>query len=170
MKMVTNLTSQLNTEKPSNVAIAADQLILDIKGFVLLSQSKQNLRKTVEEKFLASHDEDVNKFLNVIRSSRGASELGYFLMALGELILAAFLLIGGLASVAPALLGLSSASAIADYFQGIISAISSSGLSNPEVAFLDFAFAVGLLLAGFYCLKVASGNLKEAGVASVSQV
>ncbi len=162
--MSTNSNFQLNVEKPKDLVAAADQLTLDIKALVLLSGNQSMLRKTVEEKFHASHDEDVTKFLSVVRSAGKASPPGYFLMALGELILAAFLVIAGLAAVAPVLLGLSSPSELANYFQGIITAISSSGLSNPVIAFLDFAFGVALLLAGFYSLKVASINLKDTGV------
>ncbi len=166
LDMSISSNSHLNVEKPASITAATDDLILDIKALVLLSNSQQILRKTVEERLSSSHDEDVTKFLSIVRSTHKASQAGYFLLALGQLILAAFLVIAGLASVAPALLGLTSPGELASYFDGIISAISSSGLSNPVIAFLNFAFAVALLLAGFYSLKVASSNLKDAGVVS----
>ncbi len=152
--------------KPKNVTTAADQLILDIKALVLLSDSQQSLRKVVEDRLLASHDDELMKFTAVVRSRQKSTELGYFLMALGELILAAFLVITGLAIVAPSLLGLSSPTALTSYYGTIISAISNSGLSSPALALVNFVFAIALLLSGFYSLRASSSNLKEAGVVS----
>ncbi len=164
------LTQELNVDKPKSVTDAADQLVLEIKAMVLLSDSQQTLRKVVQDKVMSSHDEDITRFLGVIQDKHKTSQLGYFAMALGELILAAFLLIAGLATVVPSLLGVNSPTQLANYFGGIISAISSSGLSNSTLALLNFVFAIALLLAGFYSLKVASSNLKEVGVVSGTQL
>ena len=152
--------------KPKNVTAAADQLILDIKALVLLSDSQQSLRKVIEDRLIAPHDDELMKFTAVIRSRQKSTELGYFLMAMGELILAAFLVIAGLAIVAPSLLGLSSPTALTSYYGTIILAITNSGLSSPALALVNFVFAIALLLAGFYSLRAASSNLKEAGVVS----
>lgn len=158
----------MTMSKSNNVAGAVDKLVLDIKALVLLSDSKESLHKVVEDKLLSSHDEDISNFVSIVRSRQKATQLGYFLMALGELLFAAFLVIGGLAIIAPSLLGLSSPSALISYYGAIILDISSSGLSSPVIAFINFLFAIALLLAGFYSLRVASTNLKETGVLSES--
>ena len=142
---------------------AIDRLILDIKTFVLLADSPEALSEPVHEKILGSHDEDVQKFMSLIQPRVGQrSRTGSFLIAVGELILAAFLSIIGLSLIAPAIIGFQSPSQLLSYFRDLTSSISASSLSNPLLPLLDFLFSLVLLLGAFYILRRASTDLKEA--------
>lgn len=144
-----------------------DKLILDIKTFVLLSESHEVLSQAISEKILGSHDEDVNRFISLIQprvKRRGG--IGSFLIAIGELVLAALLSIVGLSLMAPAIMGFQSPSQLLSYFRDLTSSISESSLSNPVIPFLDFLFSLVLLLGAFYILRRASVDMKDADLIS----
>lgn len=142
-----------------------DRLMLDIKALVLLSESDTDLSRTVHDNIMTSHDEQVSKFVSLIRPSENTeSARGQFLTALGELVLAAFLAIVGLSLLAPSLMGIKSPSDLLSYFTQVINGISAASLSNPIIPFLDFLFALLLLLGSFYLLRHASIDLKQAGL------
>lgn len=141
---------------------AADKLILDIKTFVLLTENPQILLKTVHEKILGSHDEDVKKFMSLIQPyTKHQNRTGSFLIAIGELVLAAVLSIIGLSLMAPAIMGFQSPSQLLSYLRDLTSSISANSLSNPIIPFFDFLFSLVLLLGAFYVLRRASIDLKD---------
>ena len=144
-----------------------DRLILDIKALVLLSDNTESLSNTIREKIIGSHDEHISKFVSVLQPyTKSQSKLGSFLVALGELALAAFLSIVGLSLMAPSLMGFQTPSQLLAYFRDLLSSVSSGTLSNPLIPFLDFVFALVLLLGAFYMLRRASIDLKEANLSS----
>ena len=130
-----------------------NRLILDIKALVLLSENDATLSRTVQENIVASHDEQVSKFMLSIQPTGNiGSRRGQFLTALGELVLASFLVIAGLSLLAPSLMGLKSPDSFS-YFTEIVSGISADSFSNPLIPLLDFLFALILLLGSFYLLE-----------------
>ena len=139
-------------------------LVLDIKALVLLHPSDDSLRRVVESELLNSHDEDVEKFLGSVQRRGHARAREYFLAAVGELILAAFLLIAGLFTVAPAMMGLRSQAQLLNYFSEVLLSVSKSNFSSPLLGVFDFFIALGLLVAAFYSLRIASANIKETGL------
>lgn len=142
-----------------------DKLLLDMKALVLLSENDTELSRTVQKNILESHDEQVTRFISLIRPSTNiGSTRGQFLSALGELILASFLVIAGLSLLAPSLMGIQSPDQLLSYFTQVVDGISAASLSNPLIPFLDFLFALMLLIGAFYLLRQASLNLKKAGL------
>ena len=142
-----------------------NKLILDIKALVLLSENDDQLSSTVQENIVGSHDEQVSKFISSIKPVGNTGNLrGYFLTALGELVLASFLTVVGLSLLAPSLMGIQSPNQLLSYFSEIVNGISSNSLSNPLIPVLDFLFALLLLLGSFYLLRHASVDLKHAGL------
>ncbi len=142
---------------------AIDKLILDIKTFILLTEGNEVLSQAVREKIVGSHDEEVEKFLSLIKPrNKQASRTGSFVIAIGELIFAALLSIIGLSLIAPAVMGFQAPSQLLSYFRDLTSSISISSLSNPLIPFLDFLFSLVLLLGAFYVLRHASSNMKDA--------
>ena len=139
-------------------------LILDIKALVLLHPLDDSLRSAVETELLNSHDEDIEKFLGMVQRRGHAKAREYFLAAIGELILAAFLMIAGLFTVAPAMMGLRSQEQLLNYFSEVLQSVSKSNFSSPLLGVFDFLIALGLLIAGFYSLRIASANIKETGL------
>ena len=101
-----------------------NRLILDIKALVLLSENDAGLSRTVQENIVASHDEQVSKFmLSIQPTGNTGSRRGQFLTALGELVLASFLVIAGLSLLAPSLMGIKSPESLPP-IHGIVSGIS----------------------------------------------
>ena len=142
-----------------------DRLILDIKALVLLSEDDAKLTQTVHENIVESHDEQVVRFISLIRPIGNAEgRRGPFLTALGELVLASFLIIVGLSLLAPSLMGIQSPDQLFAYFTEIVSGISANSFSNPLIPVLDFLFALIMLLSSFYLLRHASVGLRQAGL------
>jgi hypothetical protein len=84
-------------------------------------------------------------------------------VALGEIVLASFLTIVGLAAFVPVLAGLSTPQQWLGFFSNLAPTI--SGPLSYVVPLLDFGFSALLLLGAFYTLRRASKNLKDAGMA-----
>ncbi|HZW56534.1 MAG TPA: hypothetical protein VFF30_09620 [Nitrososphaerales archaeon] len=155
-----NKEDAASTGKPSML----DQMLLDIKGLSLLNPSDEAFGEIIESTLVNSRDEDVERFLSFLKPKKSASEKWYFLMALGESILAVFLFIGGVALLSPAMIGLTSPQQLLTFFDEITSSLSVRALSNPAVPLLDFLMALGLLFAAFSTLRIAASSLKETGV------
>ena len=146
---------------------ATSTLVLDIKAFMLLSESEDYTRRLVKESLLDSHDEDVQKFVTIVgqdRIARPPHQRGNILISLGELILSSFLFVAGLAVLAPSVIGISSPQQLLDYFASVFSESSTSiqSLSEPLIGPLVFLLAILLLVGAFYTLRVASSSLKQA--------
>jgi hypothetical protein len=140
-------------------------LILDVKALVLLSENDEKLAGILREKIVNSHDEQVGKFVALIQPLRKPEgQVGRFVSAIGELILASFLIILGLSLLAPSLMGLQSPNQLLTYFAGLVSSVSASSLSNPLIPAFDFLFSLLLLFGAFYLLRHASVDLKYSGL------
>ncbi len=142
-----------------------DQLVLDIKALVLLSENDETLSRAIRDNITDSHDEQVIKFMSLIQPAKKPfSRRGMFLTALGELVLASFLTIAGISLLAPSIMGLQSPHQLLAYFTELINGISPASLSDPLIPFLDFLFALLLLFGSFYLLRHSSVELKESGL------
>jgi hypothetical protein len=140
------------------------RLKLDIRGLALLHESDAELRPVLERSFLESQDEYVTRFMRLIQPRRPSEAEGNVPMALGEIVLASFLTILGLAAFVPVMLGLSSPQQWLDYFSSTLSPSFTSGPLYFGVPLLDFVFSAMLLLGAFYSLRRAAKNLKGAGL------
>ncbi|MDG7002020.1 MAG: hypothetical protein JRN15_23210 [Nitrososphaerota archaeon] len=155
----------MSSSNSSKLDATANQLVLDIKALVLLSQTEEQLAQVVSERIAGLHDEHITKFISMLSVRKGEpGRRGPFLIALGELVLASFLSIAGLSLIAPSLLGFGSSSQFLEYFQQLVLKISPSSISNPILPVLDFLLAISLLLGAFYLLRQSSKDLKQVGI------
>ena len=145
----------------------ANKLVLDIKALVLLSGNEPDIQHVLNQRILGSHDEQVVKFVSMLRPKKQESRKGSFFIALGELVLASFLSVIGISLMAPSLLGLQSPQHLLDYFKQLTLNLSASVFSNPLLPFLDFLLSLALLLGAFYLLRRASIDLRDAGMGAV---
>lgn len=147
---------------------ASDELIsrlkLDIRALALLHESDAELRPVLERSFLESQDQYVRRFVGLLRPGQQSQEGGNIPMALGEIVLASFLTIIGLAAFVPVMAGLSTPQQWLSYFSGALASSSTGGPLFAGVPLLDFVFSAMLLLGAFYSLRRASKNLKRAGL------
>lgn len=159
------LRSGLSTNETGLREDIINRLILDAKALVLLSESDEKLVTFLRENILHSHDEQVAKFVSLMRPVKNSESISARLMiAIGELVLASFLIFVGLSVLAPSLMGLQSPNQLLAYFSELVSGISATALSNPIIPVLDFIFSFLLLFGSFYLLRHASVDLKEAGL------
>lgn len=140
------------------------RLKLDIRALDLLYESDADLRPILERSFLESQDAYVTRFTKLLQPRRAAEGEGNIPMALGELVLASFLTLVGLAAFVPVMVGLSTPQQWLDYFSRALTPSFSGGPLYSGVPLLDFVFAAMLLLGAFYSLRRASKNLKRAGL------
>ena len=149
---------------PDPADLAVDRIVLDIKALGEEEGWGQATTTRLRERLLASHDEDVKVFLSSLQPHRPLRPWGQFFIAMGELVFGAFLTVIGLVLLIPAILGFSARDKIASYLADLALGLSSSGISDPLVVALGFAFALFLILAALYTLRQASRGLRESGL------
>ena len=142
-----------------------DRILLDIKALMILGASQGSLNNLIEEKISSSRDPQISAFVSQIASKKKKPESirGTFLIAIGEMVLAAILSILGLALFAPSVTGLSSPQQITSYFAEIFAPLysSQSTLTSGVVPAGEFILAILLLVGAFYNLRTAASNLKS---------
>ncbi|HXW36652.1 MAG TPA: hypothetical protein VEJ36_01935 [Nitrososphaerales archaeon] len=144
----------------------ASKLVLDMKALALLNPSDKDLQKLVTENLLDSHDDQVRRVLDSIKSVSPRKGEGNVVIAVGELLLASFLMIAGLVAIAPFLAGVSSPSTLLQYFSSSIGTLATSPAFFPVLPELVVLLSVVLLMSALYALRKASATLKEQGFAS----
>jgi hypothetical protein len=152
----------------SKDAKAADEVVarlkLDVKALTLLYESDADLRPVLERSLLESQDGYIARFVSLLQSRRPAEDEGSLPVALGEIVLASFLTIIGLAAFVPVMAGLSTPQQWLHYFSGALGPSFTNGPLYFGVPLLDFLFSASLLLGAFYSLRRAAKNLKNAGM------
>lgn len=141
-----------------------DHIVLDIKSLAAAHTWDAAITEGLRERLLASHDEDVKRFVDALKPRRPSRPWSLIFIGVGELILGAFLTVGGLIFIVPAILGFTTQGEIARYLSDLTSGFSSSVISDPLTVALGFGFALFLLLAALYTLRQASQNLRESGL------
>jgi len=147
---------------------AADEVVarlkLDVKALTLLYESDADLRPVLERSLLESQDGYVTRFVGLLQSRRQSEEGGNLPVALGEIVLASFLTILGLAAFVPVMAGLSTSQQWLGYFSSALAPSFTKGSLYSGIPLLDFVFSAMLLLGAFYSLRRAAKNLKNAGM------
>jgi len=140
------------------------RLKLDVKALTLLYESDADLRPVLERSLLESRDGYVTRFVSLLQSRRPSEDEGNIPVALGEIVLASFLTIVGLAAFVPVMAGLSTPQEWMGYFSSAVGTSFAHGPLFAGVPLLDFIFSAMLLLGAFYSLRRAAKNLKNAGM------
>ena len=138
-----------------------NQLILSIKGLMILNESDEAVARILDSSLENSHDEELERFLNIVQSRKTNSTAQSILMGLGQLVLASVLVISGLVILAPSVMGLTSPQQLLKYLDGVTSLLSVNALSNPAIPIVELLLSLSLLLSAFYTLRVAATNLKQ---------
>lgn len=137
-----------------------DQLVLDIKSLMILNPSEESVRKLIESRITSSRDDQISSFVSMLQLRKSLGVRGYVLSAMGEMILASFFVVLGLAILAPTIAGLNTPNELAAYFSQILSTWSTQSLAkNPIVPIIEFVLGLLLILGGFYNLRMAAQNL-----------
>jgi hypothetical protein len=152
----------LNKDEKAGDEVVA-RLKLDVKALTLLYEADADLRPVLERSLLESQDGYVTRFVSLLQSRRPSEEGGNLPVALGEIVLASFLTIVGLAAFVPVMAGLSTPQQWLGYFSRTL-APSTNGPLYLGAPLLDFVFSAVLLLGAFYSLRRAAKNLKNAGM------
>jgi hypothetical protein len=144
---------------------ALDRLVLDIKSLMLLAESSASLEALIDRKLVGSHDEHVEEFLRLVQPQSKSTARGNLLVAAAELVLASFLIIAGLVTVLPAVVGFTSPEQLVVFIGQITSRVSLQTLSDPVVPALELLLAVALLLGAFHTVRLAATNLERLNAA-----
>ncbi len=151
-----------SAQDPADLVV--NRIVLNIRTLGAVAGWGPATTARLRERLLASHDEDIKRFLSSLAGHRPLKPWGQALIGIGELVFGAFLTLIGLILFVPAILGVSSRGAIANYLSGLALGLASPGISDPVVVALGFAFALFLILAALYTLRQASVSLREAGL------
>jgi len=144
----------------------ASRLLLDMKALALLHPSDADLQALVDGSLLASHDDQVARVIDSLGVKRPRRAGGSVVIAIGELLLASFLMVGGLVAIAPFLTGVSTSNSLVQYFSTSMKSLATSPAFFPVLPELVVLLSVVLLISALYALRKASLTLKEEGFAS----
>lgn len=143
---------------------AIDRILLDIRLLGMNAGWGEPTARKIRERVLASHDEDVKRFVSAFEGKRSLRPWGQLLIGAGELVLGAFLTVAGLILVVPGILGFASRGDIARYFADLSLGLASPALSDSVIVALGFGFALFLLLAALYTLRQAARSFRASGL------
>jgi len=146
------------------------KLKLDAKALTLLQGSDTALKEMLDRAFTDSGDAELQRFARLLGTRRRPGGRGKLLTSLGEMVLASFLAVLGIAAFVPALTGLTTPRQLIDYFSGVLAPSLSSGPLYAGASALDFGLAALLMLAAFYTLREASPDIRESALALETSV
>ena len=141
-----------------------DRIVLDIKALGKATGWDPATRQKLRERFVESHEENVERFLSIVERRRPVRPWGQLLIGVGELVLGVLLTVGGLVLLVPAILGFTTRGEIGRYLSDLSLGLGSSALSDPLIVALGFGFSLFLLLAALYTLRQSSRSLHESGL------
>jgi hypothetical protein len=139
-----------------------ERLILDIKALVLLQGSDSQLRTQVQGRLANSHDESIGRFVEALQVGKPPHTLRLVTMAIGELLLASFLVVVGAATLAPQVAGISTTQGFLQYATSSAATTLTKSPFSAYLPFMEFAIGVVLMLSAFAVLRQAALNLKAA--------
>jgi len=137
------------------------KLKLDVKALSLLYGSDAALKEIIDRAFTNSGDSDMLRFRGLLQPKRRAGARGLLLISMGEIVLASFLTIFGIAAFVPSLVGLVTPHQFLDYFSRVMAPSLNSGPLYAGAAVLDFVFAALIMVCAFYTLRQASHNIRD---------
>ncbi len=143
---------------------AIDRILLDIQLLGVHAGWGGPTARKVRERVLASHDENVKRFVGALEGQRSLRPWGQVLIGAGELVFGAFLTVAGLILVVPGILGFASRGEVARYLSDLSLGLASPALSDSVIVALGFGFALFLLLAALYTLRQAARNFRGSGL------
>jgi len=144
---------------------AVERVVLELTALRgLMGGSDEATTDRLRERLLSSNDEVIKRLVSSPGRRLPQRPLGEVLIGVGELILSAFLVVGGLILIVPSILGFESRVDLAQYLADLALGLSSSGLSDPLVGALGFGLALFLLLAALYTMGQAARSLEQSGL------
>lgn len=154
----------MDESAPDPVDQAVERVVLDIGALRDLVESDEEAADLLRQRLLASEDDAAKRLVFPPDARPPPRPLGELFVGAGELVLGAFLAIGGLLLIVPSVLGFASRGDLARYLADLVLGLSSPGLSDPVVGAIGFGLALFLLLASLYTLGHASQSLKRSGL------
>lgn len=139
------------------------RLALDMKAVALLYPAEADLRAALTANVLDSRDEGVRRVVESLSEGKPRRGSGPLVVAVGELILASFLMASGLVAIASLFGGGSNPAQVIQYFSGAVGGISGAEPFTQVLPLIEVGLSVALLLSALYALRRASVNIKEAG-------
>jgi len=140
-----------------------DRLALEIKAMVLLAGSESELKARLDGRLTNSHDESIQKFIEAVQTRAVPTVWQLLFIALGELVLASFLVILGTVALVPALVGINTPEGLLQYLADSARATVGSASLAQYAPVIGFVGGTLLILSAFYTLRQAALSLKKAG-------
>jgi hypothetical protein len=141
-----------------------DRLLLEAKGISLLLGSDAELKAALASRLIESHDESVRRFVRAIQLKKPAETGRLIAIALGELVIASFLVLAGTVVLVPSVVGINTYSGLLQYFSERASSVLGSSPLSQYLPFIEFGVGVVLMLSAFFSLREAALNLRQAGL------
>lgn len=141
-----------------------DRLLLEAKGISLLLGSDAELKAALDRKLIESHDESLKRFVNAMQTKKPSGTGRLLVIAMGELVMASLLVVGGTVVLIPSVAGVSSYASLVQYLTDRVSGVLGSSPLSPYLSPIEFGLGVVLMLTAFFSLREAAHNLKQAGL------
>jgi uncharacterized membrane protein len=140
------------------------KLVLDMKAVGLLHPSESELRSALETSILDSKDEQVRRVVDSMGIGKTNGRTGSVVVAVGELILASFLMVSGLLAISALFSGGASSNYIVQFFSSSVNDAVATSPMRQALPVLELTFSILLLLSSLFALRRASATLKKAGL------
>ncbi|WP_393972008.1 hypothetical protein OXIME_000609 [Oxyplasma meridianum] len=141
-----------------------ERLFLDIKSIMILGRNDAKVQNDMRRRIFDSYDDDITNFRQMIQKGKAIEFRNLFLIALGEIVFSALLLLIGLNLLVPSIFSVADPSRILYYLRNFSVTYSNTTEFFGIVIIVDFFISILMLISAFYLLRQASGNLKEAGL------
>ncbi len=152
-----------DSESDSKFDELIDNTILDVKAVMLLMEKKSDFYNQIRKKFSESGDKDVRLFQQIISERRKSRQLRGIIISIAELILAFFLILFGISTVSPSLMGIDSFSALISFYTSFEKELHGV-LPLSMILLIDLFISIMLLLAAFYIIRDSAISIREAGL------
>ena len=136
-----------------------EQLKLDIKGVMLLSDREESVSKLDIVRGLSESEPSVQKFISILREGSEQRVHHLVLTAIGQFLVSAFLFSWGIFIIFPALYPKFSTEQFLSYYaSGITYTGKITGFYEISII-LSFLLAVFLLISAFFTIRVAQNSI-----------
>lgn len=141
-----------------------ERLKLDVKSSMSLAKESNSYLALLKHEITESPDMDIRSFVQLISEGRRRTPRVMVIIALGELSFSALLLFMGLVLIFPTFFSYADPRVMLDYFSTQLSFIAPGTIQATLILIVDFTVSVIMLLSAFQLIRIASNNLKEAGL------
>lgn len=153
-----------NKDTGNRYSSIVEQLRMDIKSSMSLAMESDTYMAELRKSLFETPDPAVRSFLDMVSRVRVRKPRTLIAIALGEIAFSALMIFLGLVLIIPTFFAYSNPGVLLGYFSSFISSVPPTSAEATAIILGDFVISVAMLLSAFQIIRMASAELKEAGL------